>query len=36
MPPDNFVSSLKQILAQYRESFTARAYNEENEDHDED
>ena len=34
MPSDNFETSLKRILAQYRGSFTSKAYNEENEDHD--
>jgi len=34
MPTEHFESILKQILAQYRDSFTAKAYSEENEDHD--
>src|SRR3989304_6108686 len=34
MPSDQFETHLKEILSQYRDSFTDKAYNEENEDHD--
>lgn len=34
MPPDQFENQLKSILSQYRGSFTDKAYNEENNDHD--
>src|ERR1043166_359986 len=34
MPTDQFEEQLKNILSQYRQSFTDKAYGEENEDHD--
>ena len=34
MPPEKIEQLLKGILSQYRQSFTDKAYNEENEDHD--
>lgn len=34
MPPDQFERQLKNILSQYRESFSEKAYNDENNDHD--
>jgi hypothetical protein len=34
MPPKDFENQLKGILSQYRQSFTDKAYNTENEDHD--
>jgi hypothetical protein len=34
MPPEQFEQHLKEILKQYKGSFTDKAYNEENDDHD--
>lgn len=34
MSPEQFEAQLKEILTQYRDSFTDKVYNEENEDHD--
>jgi hypothetical protein len=34
IPPDEFEKQLKEILSQYRQSFTDKAYGDENEDHD--
>jgi hypothetical protein len=34
MPPNQLEENLKDILSQYRGSFTDKAYDEENDDHD--